>query len=311
MDRLLHQFIAIAETGSIRAAASVLNITQPTLTVNMRRLEEDLDARLFTRSSRGVRLTPYGEVVYDNARLMQRLDDNMRKSVSEMRARSERGISLGSGYSWWTVFVRDTVLDYQSLNPGAPVEVSLGDQMRCLDQLLSGDISLFVSHEIRGLSASLGAQFIRLSQVYNGVFVRSGHPLLGTKRSLEEIERYPVITSSLTESRQQRFFDEDWRRMRGQTLFGRDSHVFGSNSISACLDYLAHTDAFLRISHVIAPYFAKHGVLEVEQSEPVQMIPMGIYVLKERRGEAQIETLLSALLKAGQERLPAPHLTDR
>lgn len=306
MDRLLHQFIAIAETGSIRAAAVVLNVTQPTLTVNMRKLEEDMDARLFARSSRGVRLTPYGEVVYENARVMQRLDDNMRKSVKDMRARSERGISVGSGYSWWTVFVRDTVLDYQRVNPGAPVEVSLGDQMRCLDQLLSGDISLFVSHEIRGLSPSLGAQFIRLSQVYNGVFVREGHPLLGRTRTRTEIENYPVVTSSLSESRQQRFFDEHWRRARGESSFGQENHVFGSNSISACIDYLTHTDAFLRISNVIAPYFAERGIAEVSQSGPLSMIPMGIYVLAERRGEARLETLLTALTAASQATLPPP-----
>ena len=61
------------------------------------------------------------------------------------------------------------LLDYQRHNPKAPVQVSLGDQLRCLDQLLSGDISLFVSHEIRGLSSGIGTRFIRLSQVYNGV----------------------------------------------------------------------------------------------------------------------------------------------
>lgn len=305
MDRLLHQFIAIAETGSIRAAAAVLNITQPTLTVNMRKLEEDMDARLFTRSSRGVRLTPYGDVVYENARLMQRLDDNMRKTVNDMRVRAERGISIGSGYSWWTVFVRDSLLEYQQRNPAAPIQVSLGDQMRCLDQLLSGDITLFVSHEIRGLNVGLGTQFIRLSQVYNGVFVRADHPLLGASRTPEEIEAFPMITSSLAESRQQRFFDEHWRRVRGEAPFGRENHVFGSNSISACLDYLAHTDAYLRISNVIAPYFAQRGVVEVVQADQPAIIPMGIYVLAERRGEKQLEEVLAQLSAACREKLPA------
>lgn len=306
MDKLLRQFIAIAETGSIRAATAVLNVTQPTLTVNMRKLEGDLNARLFVRSARGVRLTPYGEVIYENARLMQRLDDNMRKSVDEMRVRSERGISIGSGYSWWTIFVRDMLLRYQQHNPKAPVQVSLGDQLRCLDQLLSGDISLFVSHEIRGLSGGTGAQFIRLSQVYNGVFVRNGHPLLGATRTPAEIEAYPVITSSLAESRQQRFFDENWRRMRGETPFGRESYIFGSNSISACLDYLLNTDAFLRISNVIAPYFAEHGVMEVQQAGSPDMIPMGIYVLAERRSEKRLENVLEWLIAACRETLPPP-----
>lgn len=306
MDKLLRQFIAIAETGSIRAATAVLNVTQPTLTVNMRKLEADLNARLFVRSARGVRLTPYGEVIYENARLMQRLDDNMRKSVEEMRARNERGISIGSGYSWWTVFVRDVLLRYQQRNPKAPLQVSLGDQLRCLDQLLSGDISLFVSHEIRGLNAGIGAQFIRLSQVYNGVFVRDGHPLLGGVRTREEIEAYPVVTSSLAESRQQRFFDENWRRQRGEAPFGRESYIFGSNSISACLDYLRNTDAFLRISNVIAPYFAEQGIVEVKQAGTLASIPMGIYVLVERRGEKRLEDVLEWLIAACREALPPP-----
>ena len=306
MDKLLSQFIAIAETGSIRSAATLLNITQPTLTVNMQKLEGDLKAQLFSRSARGVRLTAYGEMVYENARLMQRLNDNMRRSVDELRMRNERGISIGSGYSWWTVFVRDVLLDYQVANPKAPVQVSLGDQLRCLDQLLSGDISLFVSHQIAGLSSGIGAQFIRLSQVYNSVFVRDGHPLLGRARSRQEIEAYPLITSSLGESRQQRFFDDNWRRLRGESAFGRENYVFGSNSMSACIDYLRNTDSFLRISNVIAPYFAGQGIMEVSQSEHPGSIPMGIYVLAERRGDPRLEEMLALLIAACRTRLPAP-----
>jgi LysR family transcriptional regulator of abg operon len=306
LDKLLNQFIAIAETGSIRAAATVLNITQPTLSVNMQKLEGDLKARLFSRSVRGVRLTAYGEVVYENARLMQRLNDNMRRSVDELRLRNERGISIGSGYSWWTVFVRDMLLDYQQANPNAPVQVSLGDQLRCLDQLLSGDISLFVSHEIAGLGSGIGAEFIRLSQVYNGVFVRDGHPLLDSARSRQEIEAYPLITSSLGESRQQRFFDDNWRRLRSESSFGRENYVFGSNSMSACIDYLRNTDSFLRMSNVIAPYFAGQGISEVAQVEHPGSIPMGIYVLSERRGEKQLEEVLGLLIAACRAVLPAP-----
>jgi DNA-binding transcriptional LysR family regulator len=306
MDKLLNQFIAIAETGSIRAATAVLNVTQPTLTVNMQKLEADLNAQLFSRSARGVRLTAYGEVVYENARLMQRLDDNMRRSVDDLRMRNDRGISIGSGYSWWTVFVRDMMLNYQKSNPKAPVQVSLGDQLRCLDQLLSGDISLFVSHEIVGLTPGIGAEFIRLSQVYNGVFVRAEHPLLGSARSRKAIDAYPLITSSLGESRQQRFFDENWRRLRRASSFGRENYIFGSNSMSACIDYLRHTDSILRISNVIAPYFAEQGIMEVLQAERPATIPMGIYILSERRGEPRLEEILGRLVSACQAVLPSP-----
>jgi len=304
MDNLLRQFIAIAETGSITAAASVLHVTQPTLTVNMRKLEESLKVALFSRSSRGVRLTPYGEVLYENACLMQRLNDNMLRAVEDLRVNTEQGLSIGSGYSWWAVFVRDLVLEYQRNNANAPVQVSLGDQLRCLDQLLAGDISLFVSHEIKGLGTGTGTQFIRISQVYNAVFVRAGHPLLGAPRQDAEIDAYPVVTSLLPESRQQRFFDDSWRRLHGAAPFERERYAFGSNSLSACIDYVQSTDALLRYSHVIGPHFARQGLVEVTHAVPPQMMPMGIYVLAERRGDERLEALLELMIAAAQRALP-------
>ena len=99
MDNLLRQFIAIAETGSITAAATVLHVTQPTLTVNMRKLEESLKVALFVRSSRGVRLTSYGEVLYENACLMQRLNDNMLRAVEDLRVNNEQGLSIARASS--------------------------------------------------------------------------------------------------------------------------------------------------------------------------------------------------------------------
>jgi LysR family transcriptional regulator, regulator of abg operon len=75
--------------------------------------------------------------------------------------------------------------------------------------------------------------------------------------------------------------------------------------MSACLDYLRKTDAVLRISNVIAPYFAQHGVAEVAQAATPSIIPMGIYVLAERRGERRIENLLGRLIEAGRSALPA------
>jgi len=307
MDKLLQQFLAIAEAGSITAATGALHVTQPTLTFNMRKLEENLGVPLFVRSSQGMRLTPYGETLYENARLMQRLYDNMLTTLAEQRVRNERGISLGCGYSWWTLFVRDMVLAYRAQFPNAPVQVSLGNQLRCMDQLLSGDIALFIAHEIEGLSTGAGADFVPLSQVHNGFFVRQGHPLLATPRTLAEIEAYPQVTSSPPESRHQRFFDVSRRRTRVETVFDRTSYAFGSNSMSACVDYVRATDAVLRHTHVMAPAFAERGLAEVPQKQAPREVLMGVYVLAERRGEERVADLLERVVTAARAVLPQVH----
>lgn len=60
--RQVRYAIAIARAGSLRRAATVLHIAQPTLSEQLKSLEKAIGVELFTRSSTGVRLTEAGEV---------------------------------------------------------------------------------------------------------------------------------------------------------------------------------------------------------------------------------------------------------
>ncbi|MEM7775213.1 MAG: LysR family transcriptional regulator [Pseudomonadota bacterium] len=66
--RLLRQFIAVAETGSVRAGAQKLNISQPPLTQAIKRLEDGLGVALFERQPKGMALTPAGTALAVEAR---------------------------------------------------------------------------------------------------------------------------------------------------------------------------------------------------------------------------------------------------
>lgn len=304
MDKLLSQFLAVADAGSISGAAAALFVTQPTLTFNMRKLEESLGVPLLQRSSRGVTLTSYGETLYENARLMRRLHHNMLTALADQRQRSERGLSIGSGYSWWTMFLKDMVVDYQRQFPNAPVQVNLGNQLRCMDQLISGDISLFLAHEIEGLSGGVGAEFIPMSRVYHAYFVREGHPLLGAARPGPEIEAYPQVSSSPPESRHQRYFDATRRRNRVETVFDQTTYAFASNSLAACIDYVFSTDAVLRHTHIMRDDFAARGLVEVEQADPPRVSRMGIYYLAERCEDERLQSVIARIIDAARPVLP-------
>lgn len=304
MDKLLTQFLAVADAGSLSGAATALFITQPTLSFNMNKLEETVGAPLFERSSRGMTLTRYGETLYENARLMRRLYDNTLNAIADQKRCSERGMSIGSGYSWWTMFLRDMVVAYQREYPKAPVQISLGNQLRLMDQMLSGDISMFLAHEIDGLSGAIGTDFVPLTRVYNAFFVRAEHPLLGAPRSLTEIDSYPIVISSLAESRHERFFDPSRRRTRVETVFDRTSVAFRTNSLAACIDYALATDAVLVHTHVLRDHFRERRLVEVVQKNEPRRAVTGIYVLKERRGEDRVEELIGRITRACHAVLP-------
>ncbi len=68
--RHLKVVCAIAETGSVTKAASLLGLAQPALTAQLQRIERTLGGPLFERDRRGARPTPLGELVLSRARVL-------------------------------------------------------------------------------------------------------------------------------------------------------------------------------------------------------------------------------------------------
>ncbi len=83
MDRyLLRYFLAVAELGSFSKAAGKVNVTQPTLSVGIAKLEEQVGARLFERTTRRVSLTPAGSRFLTHARRIAQAYEAALREVS-------------------------------------------------------------------------------------------------------------------------------------------------------------------------------------------------------------------------------------
>jgi len=100
--RQLLYFTTLAETLNFRRAAERLNMSQPPLTVAIRRLEQELGAALFERSSRGVTLTMAGEAALAPAQATLAQADQVRQAVREGLS-GERG-RLAIGFVSSTIY---------------------------------------------------------------------------------------------------------------------------------------------------------------------------------------------------------------
>jgi DNA-binding transcriptional LysR family regulator len=88
--RQIRQFVALAEALNFHRAAEALNMSQPPLSLSIRKLEEDLGAPLFERHSRGVNLTEAARAALSHARDALAAAEAMARSVRET-AGGERG----------------------------------------------------------------------------------------------------------------------------------------------------------------------------------------------------------------------------
>jgi DNA-binding transcriptional LysR family regulator len=118
----LTYFVAVAEEGSIRAAAQRLHLTQPPLSRHMRTLEERVGVQLLTRTPRGVLLTPAGEVLLAESR---EILTKLRHSLERVHqaAEGERRIRFGYVGSAGADLIPGLIAGLARLTP--PIDVEL------------------------------------------------------------------------------------------------------------------------------------------------------------------------------------------
>ena len=91
----LEQFLAIIDAPSMRAAADRLYISQPALSHNLRKLEDELGCRLFDRSNSALILNDYGRIVEKYARGILGEVGDLRREVEEEQRRQAARLEVG------------------------------------------------------------------------------------------------------------------------------------------------------------------------------------------------------------------------
>ena len=93
--RLLHYFVTLAEELHFSRAAQRLSISKPPLSVAIKQLEQELQAQLFERSSKGVRLTAAGEHLLGKARQLLALSQQAAQETRDVAQGTRGHLRLG------------------------------------------------------------------------------------------------------------------------------------------------------------------------------------------------------------------------
>lgn len=93
--RQLKYFVQIAESGNFSRAAEVLRIAQPSLSQQMKHLEEELGVELLSRHARGVTTTELGQQFYDHARRILQEVDRAKDVIRSQSTNPSGRVSVG------------------------------------------------------------------------------------------------------------------------------------------------------------------------------------------------------------------------
>ena len=136
--RHLRYFVAVAETGNLSRAAEKLFVAQPPLSLQIRQLEEEIGAALFTRHPKGMRLTRAGEALLPEARDL--LERAARLKQAGGRAPDAGSLALGYVPSAVSTVIPELVRALRQAHPGIEIRLHemISDEQR--EALIHGRI---------------------------------------------------------------------------------------------------------------------------------------------------------------------------
>lgn len=199
--RVLRYFLAVAQEGSVTRAARALHLTQPTLSRQIRELEEELGQTLFSRGGRELSLTREGLLLRQRAEEIVGLAEITEKEFRSLGEKTVSGdLSIGCGESKALSFVTDALKVLQDEHPLIIPHFFSGNGEIVMDRLDKGLLDFAVLMGAKNTERYYS--FPLLNHDTWGLLMDKDDPMAQKKAiTAEDLLGIPLILSSQSLSR--------------------------------------------------------------------------------------------------------------
>lgn len=142
MIRYLKTFIVAAHLGSFSSAGARLGLTQSAVSMQIRRLEDELNCELFTRVGKSVTVSEHGKQLLRTSEEIIRLFDSMKGQTEVTATRGK--IDIGAISTAQLSLLPAALTDFRKYFPLVEVNVVPGTSVQLMSQIDSNDLSLAV-----------------------------------------------------------------------------------------------------------------------------------------------------------------------
>jgi DNA-binding transcriptional LysR family regulator len=189
--------VAVAEHGSMHAAARYLGVAQPALTRSIRALERDLGVPLFERRSRGVAVTPIGEIFVLRAKAILADMSRARDEIVQLRGMMRGRVTISMGVMPHLTLLPYALKAFRQKFPDVQLEIKEGRFPENEAALRAGLFDFFVGPRPRhALGQELAVETLYEQEA--AIMCRKGHPL-SRARSLRRLADASWLMTSITQ----------------------------------------------------------------------------------------------------------------
>lgn len=249
----IEEFIAVADHGSIRAAARILGCSQPAMTKSLKALEGEFGVALVHRNARGIELTGSGRLFLTRARIITRELERSRHELAHSGMSKTVSIAAAPGIA--AVVLPTALKRLRRELPEVEVRVLGGMPPATLPLLRDGTVDFALGPILQEpVAADLIAT--HLISVEIAIVVRRGHPLTKT-RSLSALVDHDWITAG--QGRDSIVVDEMFRSAQ----LSPPRWVVRCESIPALIAIVARTDFIATIPKLLIEIGLGGNLLEI------------------------------------------------
>jgi DNA-binding transcriptional LysR family regulator len=191
--RSLRYLLSVSELGSFTAAAKQHFVTQPAVSIALRKLEQELGQRLVLVEGRAVNFTRAGEIALEYASRIAELEGELLQQMRDMSGLKKGGISIGTIDAASIYVLPEIFSRFRELYPGIEVTLEISSTMPLVDRLKKGLLDLVI-----GTIPLTGGEGLEVFPIYSEsllLIAPPGHPLADRGTILPRmISAYPFIS---------------------------------------------------------------------------------------------------------------------
>lgn len=186
-------FCMVVKCKSITAAAKEMNLTQPTVSHYIQKLEESLQCSLFIRGKKGIILTPEGEIIF---RYIDIACENIKKAEKELESykNNESGeLIIGANETTLHHFLLPYISKFRKLYSGIKLKIYNNVAPLIMEQIEKGNIDCGIIFNYTGYQKG---EFLTKELLNVPSIIIAGQELVELKNcqvTLNELRRYPLI----------------------------------------------------------------------------------------------------------------------